>query len=225
MARRSKEKEEQERLLALVPDTAKYVQVLSEKGEQKYRLIQDLATTDVIQTGRDGKPIVMKGKPGRPKSVILAPINSVVAEMVKRKQEAIVKDKVLLAVQASPEDTAVLHQVLLALGEEAASLGFDRTEAERGGKETSNISVRRVNTLKAIVDTWLKRKDQIVSRGVDLQAPAFKTLLKFLLETFREAMADSGERPEMVETVFARLAEAMDDGWEVEAKSRMKNDI
>lgn len=225
MTRRSKQKEEQERLLKLVPPEAEYILVVSEKGEQKYRARQDLAGTDVIQVNKDGNPIVMKGKPGRPKNVTLTPANPVVAEIVKRKDDAIKQDSVLQALQSSPEDAGVLHQVMLALGEEAASLGFDRAEAEREGKDSSSISVRRVNTLKALVDTWLKRKDQIVSRGVDLNSEAFKVLLQFLLETFRGAMQASGSRPELIEIVFARLAKAMDDGWGDEARNRMKNSV
>jgi hypothetical protein len=145
-----------------------------------------------------------------------------VAEIVRRKNDSILKDPVLQAVKTSPEDAAVLHQVVLALGEEAASLGFERLEAERDGKETSNISIRRVNTLKALADTWLKRKDQIVSRGIDLNSPVFKALLQYLLETFQEALVETGERPEMVEAVFARLGKLMSEGWEAEAKNRMK---
>jgi len=225
MARRSKNKEEHEILLALVPAGAKHILVVTEKGEQKYRKVSELADTDVIQVNKDGIPVVMKGKPGRPQNVVLSPANPVVAEVVKRKQAAIQQDTVLQAVRTNPEDAGVLHQVVLALGEEAASLGFERQEAEREGKETSNISVRRVNALKALADTWLKRKDQIVSRGIDLGSPAFKSLLQFLLESFREAMRASGERPEMIEAVFARLAQAMNEGWEAEAKNRMKNVI
>lgn len=223
MARRSKNKEQQEDLLAKVPEGAKFVLVCTEKGDQKYRPIAELDPTDVIQVSSAGIPIVMKGKPGRPEKIVLAPRNPVVAEVSKRKQETIGKDSVLQAVRTNPEDPGVLHQVVLALGEEAASLGFERSEAEREGRETSNISVRRVNTLKALADTWLKRKDQVVTRGIDLGSPAFKALMQYILETFRETMDLSGVRPEMIETVFARLAKAMQDEWEVEAKRRMKN--
>jgi len=66
-------------------------------------------------------------------------------------------------------------------------------------------------------------KDQVVSRGIDLNSPVFKTLLTFLLETIREAMEASGERPEMIEATFSRLRKALGDGWEAEAKNRMRN--
>jgi len=222
MSKRPKSKEEQERLLALLPPGSKRILVVTEKGDQIYRDVAAVSETDVIQVNKDGIPIVMKAAPGRPQNVELAPVNRVVAEIVRRKNDSILKDPVLQAVKTSPEDAAVLHQVVLALGEEAASLGFERLEAERDGKETSNISIRRVNTLKALADTWLKRKDQIVSRGIDLNSPVFKALLQYLLETFQEALVETGERPEMVEAVFARLGKLMSEGWEAEAKNRMK---
>jgi hypothetical protein len=222
MAKRSKAKEQQEALLAKMPPGSKFVLVKTEKGDQKYRPVDELAETDEIQVNKDGIPVVMKGKPGRPQAIVLQPASPVVAEVIKRKQDAIHKDRILDAVKTNPENPEVLHQVVLALGEEAASLGFERAEAERDGRETSNISVRRVNTLKALADTWLKRKDQVTTQSIDMGSPAFKTLLQFLLETFQGTLTDAGVRPEMVETVFARLAKAMNEEWEAEARNRMK---
>ena len=223
MVRRNKDKEEHERLLALVPAEAQLIYVTTEKGESKYRELNDIADTDVIQVNKTGLPVVMKRKPGRPQAVSLTPANSLVAEVMKRKQEALSVDPILQVIKSNPEDIGVLQQVMVALGEEAASLGFERAEAERDGKESSNISVRRVNTLKAMVDTWLKRKDQLVSRGIDLDSKAFAVLMGFILETFREAMDGANARPELIETVFARLAKAMKDGWDNDARDKMRN--
>ncbi len=225
MARRSKNKEQHETLIPNLPPNTRTVQVLTELGELKYKDPNTLAKTDEIQFTKDGVPIVMAGRPGRPKKVVLLPANAVVAEVVKRKQDSISRDQVLNAVKANPEDPDVLHQVVLALGEEAASLGFEREEAERGGRETSNISVRRVNTLKALADTWLKRKDQVVTRGVDLRTPSFKVLLQYILETFRETLELTGVRQEMIETILVRLSKEMGDEWENEAKKRMKEHV
>lgn len=221
MVKRTKDVIEREALIAKIPADAHRVQVITEKGQKKYRPVKEIAKNDVIQTTDDGMPVVMKGKPGRPRDVKLAPVTPAVAEMVKRKKEAINNDPLLVSVKTKPEDIEVLQQVVLALGEEAASLGFERKEAERTGRESSNISVRRVNTLKAMADTWLKRRDQLVSKGVDINSPAFKAVLQYLLETFKGAMLACGIEADMVDTVFARLSQEMGEEWETEVRHRM----
>ena len=220
--KRTKATDRFENLLAKVPKGSKYVQVKTELGKLKYLPLEDLTDKDVIQVNGKGIPVTMKGSPGRPKAVVMEPQNRMVAEQIRLKAEAIEADPVLKAAREKPEDPDVLHQLVLALGQEAASIGFERTRAEQAGEKTSEISVRRIGALKAIADTWLKRKDQVTARGIDMASPAYKVLMTYVLATFKEAMSDSGLRPEMVDTVFARLVRLMGDEWEVEAKNRMK---
>jgi len=222
--KRTVDKRRRDKLLAKVPDGATRVQVKTEMGQIKYKEIADLADKDEIQTKKDGTPIVMLTKPGRKKDVTLDPATPEVAEKIRRKNEIIDTDSILEVARDNPESPDVLQQILLALGEEAASIGFERQEAERQGQETSLISNRRIAALKAIGDTWLKRKEQISARGVDMESPAFKVLFEFIMNTFRGALEDSGLAGEMVETVFAKLASSLnDEGWEAEAKRRMKS--
>ena len=118
----------------------------------------------------------------------------------------------------------MLHEVVRALGNEAASIGFERQEAERKGEATSQISMRRIGALKAMADTWLKRREQLVSRGVDMESPAFKTLFKYIMETMKSSMDTTGVRSELTETIFAKFGKTVDsDEWAAEAKNRMKN--
>lgn len=210
-------------ILTKVPAGAKFVYVLTDTGQRKYKRLNELADADEIQTKKDGTPIVMMVEPGRPKIVELAPANPMVAELIKRKNEAMDDDPILRAAREQPENSVVLQEVVVALGVEAASIRFEREEAERKGEDTSSLSVRRIGALKAIADTWLKRKDQLSTKGVDLESPAFKTVMQFTMETFKEAMLSCGSRPEMVEVVFAKLAEMMDEDWEVEVRSRVKH--
>ena len=112
--------------------------------------------------------------------------------------------------------------MVLAIGEEAASLRFERMEAERKGTDTSQLSMRRVAALKAIGDTWIKRKEQIQSRMIDLESPSFQALFQFISETFVRAMQSAGVRQELSDTVIAQFAKQLDDSWKNEAKSRMK---
>jgi hypothetical protein len=143
--------------------------------------------------------------------------------LLEKKQDALRDDGILNQAKDDPDSPDVLYGVMLGLSEEAASIRFERTEAERTGKETSQLSGRRINALKAVGDTWLKRREQIITRGIDLDSPAFRTVTEFLLETVREAMHATGVRTEMVETVFSKLSHMLDDEWEAEARNRVKS--
>ena len=224
MTKRLKQQIDNDKLLALVPKGATRIQVMDEFGNLKYKDFHELADTDEIQTNKQGQPVVMMAKPGRRQIPDLKPATPVVAEMLRQKEKALDEDPIIGHVKRDPESNDVLHFALQALAEEAASIGFERREAERRGEDTSNHSVRRVNTLKALVDTWLKRKEQLTGKELDLKSPMFQAVVAFLMETFSDALAESGARGEMIESVFARVAKAMDsDQWEAEARRRMRN--
>jgi hypothetical protein len=143
--------------------------------------------------------------------------------MMRQKEDFIEDDPLLHTVATNPEKSEVLDFVMKALAEEAASLGFERKEAERKGEATSQISMRRIGALKAVGDSWLKRKEQISSSGVDLDSPAFKRVFNLITETLGLALADAGLRPEMVETIFAAFSKrVMADEWDREALKRMQ---
>lgn len=223
--KKTADKQHRADLLAKVPDSAKRVLVVTETGKRKYKALLDLADADRIQTNKSGIPIVMKNEPGRKSSVAVGPANAVVAEILRRKQVAMDADGILQVARATPESADVLQAVIVGLGEEAASLGFERSEAARNGKDSSSYSAKRVQALKAVGETWLKRMDQLVTRSVDMDSPGFKVLFKFVIDTFREAMAAGAIRPEQIDTVFAKLGEMINDDWYSEAKSRMKNSV
>lgn len=213
---------QQNDLLAKIPPGAKKIQVRTADGKLRYKAQDDIAPDDEIQLNKNGIPIVMRGWPGR-KNDVLEPVNDVVAEIIKQKTAIIEKDPIVSEIKRNPESPDVLHHIIVALGEETASIKFERQEAEREGKSTIGISTRRINSLRVMAETWLKRKEQLVTRGVDMSTPAFKVLFKFIMETFKEAMTAAGMRPEAIETVMSKLASQLDDDWEQEAKSRMKN--
>jgi len=216
-------KKRQERLLEKVPAGAKKVSVLTAEGDQKYKTFDQIADTDEIQINKQGEPIVMLGSPGRAKKATLGPANKIVAEIIRNKQKFIETDSILIKARENPESPDVLQEVILGLTEEAASIGFERGERERKGEETSQTSVRRINALKAIADTWLKRKDQISTKGVDLESPGFKAILKYILETFHGVLDEEGVHPTQVSSVFTRLSKVLsDEAWEAEAKTRIK---
>lgn len=212
---------QQKSILANLPSGVTRIQVLDEFGKTRYKSPKDLADSDEIVIGPNGGPITMTGNPGRKKNPELAPANDRVAEQIRAKEIHLRSDDLLEAVHQNPEASVVLNYVMEGLAEEAASLGFERQEAERTGQPTSQISLRRVNALKAVGDAFLKRKEVLTNNSVDMDSPAFKRLFSYIMDTFRDALIAAGSRPEMIETVFANLAKKLDEDWQKEATKRM----
>lgn len=224
------QKQDRDRLLADLPDDATRVKVIDEKGHERWRDITDgldavLPSDELVVLS--GKPVTMKGTPGRRKKTPAPkpppPVNQTVAALVQQKQQFFDDDPLLNQLDTGMESEDVLFLVMKGFAQEAASLNFERVEAERNGKETSQLSIRRINALKALGETWIKRKEQLSGKTIDLESPAFERLFAFMLETFRETMLQGNVPRDQAETVFARLSERMsDETWELEARNRMR---
>ena len=218
-----KRKLSQEELKALIPEGSTRVQVIDYKGVLKYRHPLELDPLDEIQINRHGVPIVTSKSPGRPKVAPPEPADLVIKETLKRKQDSLEDDSLMRAAKHDTESPEVLRQALLALGEEAASIKFERLEAERKGLDATNQSHRRIGAIKAFVETWLKRKEILGAKDVDPKSPVTLTMIDFVLDTVREAMTACGTQDEMIKTVFAKAAQLMqDEAWEVDLRNRMK---
>ena len=222
----------QEEALALIPAGAKRVKVIDEMGSEKWRNIEE--GLDEIQDKDHiplvgGKPSVSMKQPGRkrktPKAASPGPVNPNVAALQHEKESYLKKDPLLKQLYKGVDSEDVLHLAMMGFADEAASLGFERHEAERQGKETSQLSIRRINALKAIAETWIKRKEQLAGKLIDMNSPAFKRLFEFMTDTFREVMFNSGIPEDQAETIFVALSERiLDETWELEARNRMKGE-
>jgi hypothetical protein len=211
-------------LLATLPANTTRVQVTTDFGHVKFKKVADVSDTDTINLNSSGQPIVMSNSPGRKSKIELKPINEKVGEMLRAKVIFVDDDPLLSSVRQNPEGSTVLDFVITGLAEEAASLSFERTEAERRGEETSQISIRKINALKAVGDTWIKRKEQLSNGAVDLDSPAFKRVFEFIMDTFRETLSvDVQVRPEMIETIFTAFSRRLTDDWSREAVKKMSN--
>jgi hypothetical protein len=209
-------------LLRKLPKDARRVQVVQVDGKVKYKKPEEILHDDQIKLNKDGEPIVMKGTPGRKARIELEPVSEGVGDVIEARTEHMDYDPLLQAAKSDPEGDQVLDTIIVAMAEEASALEFQRNEEERHGRDGSGISAKRARVLKGLADTWLKRKEKLESSMIDMESPAFQTLMRFMLETFKEAMVESGMRPEHVETVFAKLGKRLDDGWKQEAKARMR---
>jgi len=211
----------------LIPATAQRVKVLDDKGQTRLRKIEELKAGDTLSLNDSGLPVFVEGQIGKPPATkktddAMPPASPLIGDILKIKQGMLRNDPIIQAAETTPESAEVLNQVLLGISEEAASLRFERMEAERNGEDTSQLSMRRVQALKAIGDTWIKRKEQIQHRGIDLESPAFRAVFEFIAETYARAMQNAGVRQELVDSVTAQFSKLLDDAWMTEAKSRMK---
>ena len=221
-----------EEILDLIPDGAVRVQVIDQKGNEKWRNIENgyhaILDTDEIPLVQDKPRISMKhpGRRRKKKGPQASPPkigNAAIAAFQQEKEDFLKKDPLTKQLIKGVDSEDVLHLAMMGFAQEQASLSFERLDAERNGKETSQLSIRRINALKAIAETWIKRKEQLAGKSIDMQSPAFRRLFDFLLESFREAMVKGGVPYDQVETIFVSLSERIqDETWELEARNRMK---
>ena len=210
----------------LVPEGALRVKVIEDTGKRCWRKINEYRFGhDSVALDKDGNPQWMTRPVGRPAAeTALEPVTPELGELLRLKAAMMRTDPIVQAAEDSPDSADVLHQVVLGIGEEAASLRWERMEAERKGEDSSTLSMRRVLALKSIADTFIKRKQQLQNQEVDLDSPAFQAILAFISETFALTLQEVGTRKEMVDTIFGTFSKKLDDTWKAEAIRRMKRD-
>lgn len=227
-------------ILEALPLEVGRVGVTTAEGEIKYRKVTEVHHDDVLMFNSKNQPVVMRGKAGRPSDLPSLDLptsqdtsNFVPVPQRLAKIKAVAQaqtpqptalnyqnDEVMSQVRNDPESLDVLHSVMMGLAEEAAAMAQARVSLEAQGKNTSNVSAKRVTALRAIGDTWMKRKEQLGGQSIDLEGVAFKRVFGYTMETFRKALSQAMIRPEQIEVIFAKLAKLMDDDWVKEAKKR-----
>jgi hypothetical protein len=219
--------QDREYILSNLPDGVRRVQVLDHTGKQAYKRPEDIdVLRDEIVLSSDGTPVVMRGRPGRKPKTQLVATTPQIAEVAKARSEHIEHDPLRREAKKDSDGDAVIGQVIVAMAEEAAAIEFERDEAARHGLDTSNHSTKRARILKGMADTWIKRKQILEGGMVDLESPAFGVLFSYLLETFKEVLADAGVRSEQIETTFSGLVTVLgEEAWKEEAKARMKDKL
>lgn len=186
----------------------------------------------------DGNPIVgddLPFEPDAPKTIeekhgglplvpTLSKAELALKALAERKRKTFKRDLVMKTAVHNSESSKLLDAVMIGLAEEATNIKFEKEELERKGESTAALSHRRIMALKAVSDTWLKKRELMTGSGgaIDLGSKEFQALFGFIAETFRTACDDAGARPELIDTIFASFAESISDqDWTAEAKARM----
>lgn len=208
--------------IAKFPEGTKF-KVRDKKGSVKWREPDGIEDDDTILTKDDGSPFHASGGQAAAQN----PTSSKAALSAKAKTQKSVatKDPLTYAIRSSPTSSDVLHHTMIGLSEEANELAKERDRYKARGKNICTLSARRVTALKAVGDLYLKRVDQNKSDIIDLDSPAFKTLLSYLMETVDDAIRESNIRDEQREQIFHLLSVKIDDKWAIEARRRMKKSV
>jgi hypothetical protein len=153
-------------LLALIPTSAVRVKVQAANGNCFWRAIsfeEDGTLLGLLEDDsillHNGKPLTMSSKPGRKrKKPSKNPTVRRNAKYQKQKVQFLRNNALLQSIEdrieAEPGKIALL--VMHGLAQEVASLEFDRQQAEAEGRETSQISLRRMTALKALGEMLIK---------------------------------------------------------------------
>lgn len=163
-----------------------------------------------------------KAMRGRPRTVERAP--SLVdlqyhAEIAAQKIDFIERDPVVQSSVRRESPVGTLRTIKTEIAKEAAALHFQRIENEKYGKDTSQISVRRVDALSKVVAVELELK-KLDGDFLDLRSEKFQRVFKYLIQTIEE-VAKETLTPEMIDLFFNRLGSRM-EGWEERAAEEAK---
>lgn len=153
---------------------------------------------------------------GRPRKVERMPTTSDLeyhAEMSEEKTRFIDQDPVYKAAVGKCESSEILHIIKSQVAREAAALEFQRIENEKFGRDTAQISTRRIDALTKIANIELEIK-KLGGDILDLRGEKFQRIFKLLIGKF-ETVAGDVLQPEQVDLLFNRLSTEM-EGWEEE---------
>lgn len=218
---------DREYILKNLPEGTKRVQVVNSQGQQNYKRPEDVDVVhDEIVLASDGNPVIMRGKPGRKPKTQLAPVTPQIAEVSDARDDHVENDAIGKEVRKDAEAPQIMDLVLAGMAAEASALEFERTELERHGRDTTNVSVKRARVLKSIADIWLKRKSITEGGLIDLDGPVFTALFALIIDTFKDAMMTAGARGELVESTLNNILKLVSEStWKEDAKLRMKDKI
>jgi hypothetical protein len=188
-----------------------YVQSLID-GLPRSNVVNLLPVHAAPHTGKNALKVT-RGR-GRPRKVERAATTSDLvyhAKVIEEKGAAIDSDSLVRAATLNADSADMLHLVKIEVAREAASLLFQRTENEKYGRDTSQVSTRRIDALKKIADIELEVK-KIGAGMIDLKNEKMQRVFKFLIGQMRE-VAQEVLAPEAMDLYFNRLSTAL-EGWE-----------
>jgi hypothetical protein len=181
-----------------------------------------LPEQDAPNTSEGHQLASVKRGVGRPRKIERKPTTSDLeyhAEMVRERQKFIASDPLVQKIEAKGAPLEILYLIKKEVASEAASLNFERLEVAKRGKETGQVSTRRIEALKKIADIELKIKE-LDSASVNLSSERMQKLFTLWVETMREVAQETLPQ-EVMNLFFNRFASVM-EGWEDRATNALR---
>ena len=133
------------------------------------------------------------------------------AHMTSEKAGFIDRDPVVVAALRHADPMAMLQIIKSEVAKESAALHFQRIENEKFGKDTAQVSTRRIDALKKIADIELEVK-KLGGDVVDVHSEKMTRIFKFFIETVKTILEENLS-PEQIDLVFNRLQTEF-EGWQ-----------
>jgi hypothetical protein len=161
-----------------------------------------------------GDALKVQRRVGRPRKVERMPTTSDLeyhAQITEQKAKFVEADSVVQAAVAKADPMAMLAVIKTEVAKESAALHFQRIENEKYGKDTAQVSTRRIDALKKIADIELEIK-KLGGSQIDVNGEQMQRVFKFFVETVR-AILEENLSVEQLDLVFNRLQTEF-EGWQ-----------
>jgi hypothetical protein len=161
------------------------------------------------------------GSRGRPRKIETTPAAEALLyhqQVAEAKAKLIQQDPVVQAAESRLDALQVLHLLKLEIAKEGAAIQATRLEMDKLGKDTGQLSTRRIDALNKIAHIELEIK-KIGVEMVDLRSERFQRVFALWIEMI-QLVAEEVLDPEQSELFFNRLGTAM-EGWEDRASEAM----
>ena len=181
-------------------------------GSRENNVRQLLPVHAAPNTGKNSLKVARQR--GRPRKVERMPTTSDLeyhALMSEEKSRFIEDDPVYRAALGKADSAEILNIVKAQVAREAAALAFQRVENEKFGKDTAQISTRRIDALTKIANIELEVK-KMGGDLLDLRGEKFQRVFAMLIESFKE-VSTTVLSEEQVDLLFNALGTKL-EGWE-----------
>ena len=152
---------------------------------------------------------------GRPRQITRKPGQSDLdyhQALTEEKVEFVENDPVVKAITMRSDAVDMLRVIKQEVAKEAAALHFQRIENEKYGKDTAQVSTRRIDALTKIANIELEIK-KMGADVINLKSEKFQKVFALLIGHFRDMCIEIGMAQEQIDLLFNRLSTEL-DGWE-----------
>jgi hypothetical protein len=134
-----------------------------------------------------------------------------IAAEARDREEFIKKQEIVRVVDQHGSTSDMVDVLLKEIAEETSHLKFERDKAIHFGKNTANLNIARINSLRSMTEMLLKRKEADLAERLDLKSPRIQKLFQIWLKCIYEAMEKSGIDDKDIDVVFQQMKANMVD--------------